>query len=95
MAAPRIVFEDPEARLGYLEQKLAQTDEGLLIATCWTVTLEDVVDEEDSFVISRTDGLTWSVPRSTGIRGQTMTPIPLAATGFWSFTTGGTGTRES
>ena len=72
-----IVFEDPEARLGYLEQKLAQTDEGLLIATCWTVTLEDVVDEEDSFVISRDDGLTWSVPRSTGIRGQTMTPIPL------------------
>ena len=72
-----VVFEDPEARLGYLEQKLAQTDEGLLIATCWTVTLGDVVDEEDSFVISRDDGLTWSVPRSTGIRGQTMTPIPL------------------
>ena len=64
-------------RLGYLEQKLAQTDEGLLIATCWTVTLGDVVDEEDSFVISRDDGLTWSAPRSTGIRGQTMTPIPL------------------
>ena len=72
-----IVFEDPEAKLGYLEQKLAQTDEGLLIATCWTVTLGEVVDEEDSFVISRDDGLTWSVPRSTGIRGQTMTPIPL------------------
>ena len=41
------------------------------------MTLGDVVDAEDSFVLSRDDGLTWSAPRSTGIRGQTMTPIPL------------------
>ena len=72
-----VVFEDPNERLGYLEQKLAQVDDGLLIATCWTVTLGDVVDQEDSYVISRDDGLTWSAPRSTGIRGQTMTPVPL------------------
>ncbi len=72
-----VVFEDPEGKLGYLEQKLAQADDGLLIATCWTVTLGDVVDQEDSYVLSRDDGLTWSAPRSTGIRGQTMTSIPL------------------
>ena len=37
----------------------------------------DVVDQEDSFVLSFDGGLTWSEPRSTGISGQTMTPIPL------------------
>ncbi len=72
-----VVFEDPEKKFGYLEQKLAQVSPDLLIATCWTVTLGDAVDQPDSFVLSRDNGSTWSPPRSTGIWGQTMTPIPL------------------
>ncbi len=72
-----VIFEDPQGKLGYLEQKLARLDSNRLIATCWTVTLGDVVDQEDSFVLSDDRGLTWSEPRTTGISGQTMTPIPL------------------
>ncbi len=72
-----VVFEDPQGKLGYLEQKLATLDSSRLIATCWTVTLGDVVDQEDSFVLSDDGGASWSEPRSTGIAGQTMTPIPL------------------
>ena len=72
-----VVLEDPEGKLGYLEQKLAMLDSNRLIATCWTVTLGEVADQEDSFVLSQDEGLTWSEPKSTGISGQTMTPIPL------------------
>jgi hypothetical protein len=72
-----VVFEDPEKKNGYFEQKLAEISPSVLIAVCWTVTLDKVDDLEDHFVLSHDDGLTWSTPRSTGIRGQTMTPIPL------------------
>ena len=72
-----LFFEDPGKRFGYLEQKLAQVSPVLLIATCWTVTLGDAVDEADSYALSRDDGTSWSPPQSTGIWGQTMTPIPL------------------
>ena len=72
-----VVFEDPDKRFGYFEQKLAQVSPELLIATCWTVTLGDVVDQADSFVLSRDNGATWGPAHSTGIMGQTMTPIPL------------------
>ena len=72
-----IVFEDPDKKLGYFEQKLAELSPGHLIATCWTVTLGNVVDRTDSFTISHDEGTTWSPARSTGIQGQTMTPVPL------------------
>ncbi len=67
-----VVAQDPERRHGYFEQKLAELAPGRVIATCWTVTLGEVEDREDSYTISNDDGLTWSAPRSTGIRGQTM-----------------------
>ena len=72
-----VVFRDPEERLGYFEQKLAEVALGRVMAVCWTVTLGDVVDQPDSFAISRNDGSTWGPARSTGIHGQTMAPIPL------------------
>ena len=73
----KTVFEDPEKKLGYFEQKLAEIAPDRLIATAWTVTLGDYADQCDSFAISHDGGLTWSEAKSTGIRGQTMTPIPL------------------
>lgn len=72
-----VFFEDPERRLGYFEQKLAEVAPGRVMAVCWTVTLGDVVDQPNSFTISNDNGSTWSPARSTGIQGQTMTPIPL------------------
>jgi len=72
-----VMFQDPNDELGYLEQKLAEIEQGRLIATCWTATLDGVLDREDSFTLSNDDGSTWSAPAPTGIMGQTMTPIPL------------------
>ena len=72
-----VVFEDPQHRFGYFEQKLAELSPGHLIATCWTVTLGDVADRPDSFALSHDNGLTWGPAQSTGISGQTMTAIPL------------------
>ena len=74
-----IVFHDPQGKKGYLEQKLAQVNQNLLIATSWTVTLSGLADKANTFVTSQDDGLSWSEPISTGINGQTMTPIPLDA----------------
>ena len=71
------VFEDPDGVHGYFEQKLAEVEPGLLIATCWTIVMDGVEDIDDHFTISRDDGLTWSRPKPTGTMGQTMTPIPL------------------
>lgn len=81
---PEVVtlFEDPLGHNGYFEQKLAEISTGKLIATSWTVTLSDVKDLENSYVISNDDGRSWSLPIKTGIFGQTMTPIPLGADRF-------------
>jgi hypothetical protein len=71
------IFRDPEGKLGFWEQKLADLGGGRVIAVAWTVTLGDYRDCPDSFVLSSDGGSTWGPPRTTGIRGQTMTPVPL------------------
>ena len=72
-----VVFQDPNERFGYFEHKFTEISPGKVLSVCWTVTFDDVVDQPDSFVISEDNGSSWSVPRSTGIWGQTMTPISL------------------
>lgn len=72
-----VVFQDPNGKLGYFEQKLAEFAPDHVIATAWSVTLGDYIDQADSFAISNDGGTTWSPARSTGITGQTMTPIPF------------------
>ena len=71
------VFEDSDQERGYLEIKLAQLDDGRVMATSWTTTLDGGPDFEDSFSISNDDGSTWGAPVSTGIMGQTLTPVAL------------------
>lgn len=72
-----VVFKDPNGQLGYFEQKLAEVEPGKVMATAWTVTLGDYVDQQNSFAISNDDGLSWGPARPTGLQGQTMTTIPL------------------
>jgi len=75
--AHAVVFHDETGRCGYFEQKLTELQPGRVMAVCWTVTLGDVVDQPNHFTLSNDDGATWGPARSTGIRGQTMTPIYL------------------
>lgn len=80
MTWPRttVVFEHPARRHGYFEHKFALLPDGAVLAVCWTVTLDrELVDQPNSFAISRDRGETWTTPRSTGIQGQTMCPLAL------------------
>lgn len=73
-----VVFHDGTGRCGYFEQKLAELEPGRVLAAGWTVTLGDVVDQPNSFALSNDNGATWGPAHSTGIRGQTMTPVYLS-----------------
>ena len=70
-----IAFEHPEKQRGYFEQKFVELSDNHVMGVAWTVTLGDYSDLEDSFVISKDGGATWGPSHSTGIQGQTMTPI--------------------
>jgi hypothetical protein len=73
----RTVFKDPAGKFGFWEQKLVEITPNEVLAVAWTITLGDYHDQPDSFAISRDGGWTWGPFQSTGIRGQTMTPLPL------------------
>lgn len=75
--AHRTVFKDPAGKFGFWEQKLVEFAPDHVLAVAWTITLGDYRDQPDSFAISRDGGWTWGPFQSTGIRGQTMTPLPL------------------
>jgi len=75
-----VVFEHPEHQHGYFEHKFCLLPDGSILAICWTVSLDrELVDQPNHYAISRDQGGTWSAPRSTGIRGQTMCPLSLGA----------------
>ncbi|MDB5390389.1 MAG: exo-alpha-sialidase [Planctomycetaceae bacterium] len=73
----RTVFRDPDGKLGFFEQKFAEIKPGVVMAAAWTVTLGDYHDQCNSFCISHDDGWTWGPHQSTGIRGQTLSFLPL------------------
>jgi hypothetical protein len=72
-----VAMQDPNAELGYFEQKIAELAPGRLVMAAWTVTFDDVSDRPNSYTISEDDGLTWTAPRSIGTRGQTISVVPL------------------
>ena len=60
----------------YWEQKIVELDDGRLLAVCWTHDLAAGADRPVHYAISD-DGLAFGPPRSTGLHGQTTTPIYL------------------
>lgn len=71
------VFQDPDGQCGYFEHKFTEFAPGNIMAVCWTVLMNDVSDKPNRFTISKDNGHTWGKSYSTGINGQTMTPIGL------------------
>ncbi len=71
------VFYDPEGKKGFFEQKIINAGEGRLLASAWTVTLGEYRDLENHFALSNDYGKTWSQAFSTGIKGQTLSPLYL------------------
>jgi len=72
-----VAMQDPNGKLGYFEQKIAELGPDQLVASAWTVTFDDVSDQTNSYTRSSDGGLTWTAPRSIGTRGQTITVVPL------------------
>ena len=76
------VFEDADAKIGYLEQKVIEYKPGRLLATAWVQDYEADTDLQNRYSFSEDGGLSWDGPHSTGIQGQTMTPIGLGDDSF-------------
>ena len=69
------VFQDPDRARCFFETKVVSMGKDLLLSVAWTVTAGDYQDRENHYATSRDGGATWTRPISTGIRGQTMTPV--------------------
>jgi hypothetical protein len=61
----------------YWEQKIVDLGDGRLLAVCWTHDLAAGADRPVHYTISDDYGRSFGPPRSTGLRGQTTTPIFL------------------
>lgn len=72
-----VVFADPQGERGFWEHKFTRLPSGKLLAVTWTTHLGDYHDLPNSFALSTDQGRTWTEPRSTGIRGQTMSALAL------------------
>jgi hypothetical protein len=71
------VFVDPRGEKGFFEQKIIRLGPDRLLAVAWTVTLGTYTDLENHFALSEDLGRTWTPPITTGIRGQTLSPLYL------------------
>lgn len=62
----------------YWESKMLQLRDGRVLVVAWAYDRKNRRDLPNQYVLSNDDGKTFSTPRSTGLLGQTMTPIELS-----------------
>ena len=73
----QVVMRDPEQQVIYWESKIVELEDGRLLAVAWAYDQGAAQDRPNHYALSSDGGLTWSAPRSTGLQGQTLTPIVL------------------
>lgn len=71
------VMENAEEEITYWESKIVEMKDGRLLAVAWAYDRKNKTDLQNQFVISNDDGVTFTKPKSTGIWGQTTTPLVL------------------
>lgn len=71
------VMADKESRVIYWESKIAELADGSLLAVAWTYDEKAAKDGPNSFALCEAGNKVFSEPKSTGLLGQTLTPIPL------------------
>jgi hypothetical protein len=69
------VMVDPEQRVLYWESKIVEFQDGRLLAAAWAYDRSRSRDLPNQYAISHDAGATWSQPRTTGLQGQTLTPL--------------------
>jgi sialidase-1 len=71
------VMRDDEQNILYWESKIVELSEGRLLAVAWAYDREAAQDLPNVYAFSDDGGKTWSSPASTGLQGQTLTPLVL------------------
>jgi len=71
------VMHDPQQHINYWESKIVEFANGDLLAAAWGFDMTASVDIPNQYVLSCDGGQSWSKPRSTGLKGQTLTPFIL------------------
>ena len=73
------VMEHPRDQVVYWESKIVQFPDGRLLAVAWGYDKEAGQDVPNPYALSPDGGKTWTSPRSTGLRGQTLAAICVGA----------------
>lgn len=71
------VMHEPEREVYFWESKIVELPDGRLLATAWVYDDDAGADRPNHYAISRDGGCSWSAPASTGLQGQTLTPLVL------------------
>ncbi|MFC1526322.1 sialidase family protein [Candidatus Latescibacterota bacterium] len=73
-----VIADDPTGELLWWDQMGAVLPDGRIYTLLWTHQYGTSEDLTNHWVLSEDQGRTWTEPRSTNLRGQVCTPIPLA-----------------
>ncbi|MGI6088336.1 MAG: sialidase family protein [Kiritimatiellia bacterium] len=71
------VMSDPSGQVYFWESKIVELLDGRLLATAWVYDDQAKADRPNHYALSADGGKSWSVPASTGLQGQTLTPLVL------------------
>lgn len=71
------VMREPEGTVYFWESKIVELSDGRLLAVAWAYDDVAKTDRPNQYALSADGGATWSAPASTGLRGQTLTPLVL------------------
>lgn len=71
------VMVEPGAKTYFWESKIVELPDGALLAMAWAYDAVAEKDRPNQYAVSRDGGKTWSPPASTGLLGQTLTPMGL------------------
>lgn len=71
------VMNDSANQIIYWEGKIVEMADGKLVSLAWVYDEKNGRDLPNHFSISADGGLTWSLPKSTGIHGQTAALLKL------------------
>lgn len=71
------IMHEEGNRTFFWESKIVALSDGRLLANAWVYDDEAKADRPNHYALSSDGGATWTPPLSTGLQGQTMTPIAL------------------